>query len=459
MIPVRWRIGWGVKAECDSNGDLACHGVPWAQTPYVGAHGQCTASGTTWGQYGPDASRTPWRIAMDYILYSEESTDVTMYDSRGHKEDNVTFNAKVYLNRFVRQYLNHAECDGGVLGECPAYKLANAFSESAPGMTCRNVPNTPQGWWCPFMSYPTFTAFVAPASGLTLKESATWMDTFASLCDFSAGTPTGSICSTSYFELSQEVVATMITSGALIPLNASASGGKAHHFIGADHAYVPASAAGGPGPGQDFHHDGFGWRHPRPSQVRTQDSGKSFNSSMLPGPLVQVLQTSTKSTSLAPADLVTLQRPAHGASKPQAAKVANASRPSAYQECTTICEDGCTCVDHGGGYHQCEPPQGSWRCDQAVMIIRRFSETGHVRGPRQANKHLASEIFLGVIVLGMVALGVVSIVSRSAQPAITVTECSESRRGSFQPLMDGEDDIEFFQREATEASLADGGHV
>jgi hypothetical protein len=69
----------GVKSECPK-GDLNCEGVPWATTPFVGKKGTCTASGTLFGSYGPDASRTPWRIAMDYILYEEESAKVHMYD-------------------------------------------------------------------------------------------------------------------------------------------------------------------------------------------------------------------------------------------------------------------------------------------------------------------------------------------------------------------------------------------
>lgn len=211
----------GAKAECPNTDDLSCAGVPWATTPYIGASGTCSASGTTFGQYGPDASRTPWRIALDYILYSEGK--VSMYTTAGELDSSLTFNSQVYLNRFVQQYKAHAQCDGGKVDGCvengkvAAYKLAPAFSGSTPGLTCDNVPNAPQDWWAAFMSYPTFTTFVAPAPTINASESSEWMDTFASLCDFSSGKPTGDLCATGYFEAGQEVIASMIMSGRVKP--------------------------------------------------------------------------------------------------------------------------------------------------------------------------------------------------------------------------------------------------
>jgi len=214
----------GVKAECTDKKSLNCPGVPWATTPYVGESGTCSASGTTFGSYGPDASRTPWRIAMDYILYAEESSRVTIYDREGRPEPNVLYNAKTYLNGMASQYLAHAQCDA-VKDNCivagmtrtATYKLAVAFDQG-PDVTCDNVPNAAQSWWAAFMAWPTFTAFVAPLDSLTQSDNGKWLDTFASICDFSGGKPQGDICASSYFELGQEVVATMVMSGAVVPL-------------------------------------------------------------------------------------------------------------------------------------------------------------------------------------------------------------------------------------------------
>lgn len=221
----------GVKSTCWLDA-MSCPGVPWADTPYVGTEGTCSASGTSFGSYGPDASRTPWRIAMDYILYTEESGKVPMYDRQGYIDTNVDFNAQTYLNRISDQYQRYSQCDGGKPGGCietgnniAAYKVSAAFVSDTPGLTCNNVPNSPEGWWSAFMAHPTFTAFVAPSRTLRRVESSSWQDTFASLCAFTGLKPTGSVCSTNYFELSQEVVASMLMAGALsTPVWASRDG-------------------------------------------------------------------------------------------------------------------------------------------------------------------------------------------------------------------------------------------
>jgi hypothetical protein len=206
----------GSDAPCSSDDEIGCAGVPWANTPYVGSSGTCMASGTAWGAWGADASRTPWRIAMDYILYPTESTAVKMYDTSGKVDSSSAFNAQAFLNRIAKQYTEKAQCDGGQgacieNGKVAAYKLQPAFAQDQ--VTCDNVPNTGDGWWSAFMSYPTFTAFVAPYDGISTKESVGWLDTFASLCDFSSGEPDGDICATTYFENGQEVISTMIMSG------------------------------------------------------------------------------------------------------------------------------------------------------------------------------------------------------------------------------------------------------
>jgi hypothetical protein len=210
----------GSAAPCASDDDLHCAGVPWANTPFVGSSGTCSASGTAWGAWGADASRAPWRIAMDYVLYPEESVSVKMYDAAGQPISE-QFNARVFLNRIAKQYKDKAQCDGGngecvVDGKIATYKLQPAFDQTE--VTCDNVPNTGDGWWSAFMSYPTFTAFVVPYEAISEAESQGWLDTFASICSFEGSEPAGDICATTYFESGQEVIATMIMSGALSPL-------------------------------------------------------------------------------------------------------------------------------------------------------------------------------------------------------------------------------------------------
>jgi len=244
----------GVQAACADDGALSCRGVPWTHTPYVGETGHCNVSGTHWGQYGADASRMPWRMAMDYVLFTEESEKVDMYDRTGHIDATIKFNARHYLHRFVTQYRRFAQCDGGIPGDCDchygdckvndtqAFPLSAAFevnertdeppTHRAPGLVCDNVPNYGQTWWAGFMSWPTFTAFVVPYSEkvtyheqtfgpMNRTESMTWMQTLTHLCDFSKFNDegfwqiNGAVCQMNYFHASQEVVSTMIMSGSV----------------------------------------------------------------------------------------------------------------------------------------------------------------------------------------------------------------------------------------------------
>jgi len=247
----------GVKAACHNNDTLSCEGVPWAHTPYVGEEkGNCSASGTHWGSFGAEASRVPWRMAMDYAMYPEESEQVKIYDRKGEADPKIKFNARYYLNRIATQYKRVGKCDGGKLGDCDcdypgckanftqAFPLSAAFeiidksdgaapTKKAPDLVCDNVPHYGQSWWAGFMSWPTFTAFVAPyvetvevGPGQTFKpmtkeESRTWLHTLSNICDFDNFTEKGhykiggAVCQKTYFHASQEVISTMVMSGSM----------------------------------------------------------------------------------------------------------------------------------------------------------------------------------------------------------------------------------------------------
>lgn len=225
----------GVEAPCETDDILNCAGVPWRHTPWVGSKaGTCQQSGTKFGSFGADASRTAWRLAMDYVLFREESAKVTLYDRDG-REMSEEFGARKYLNRIVIQYKEHAICDGGSPGDCmkhtpSPFELAYAFDpeKGAPNLNCSGVPNPPESWWAGFMSYPTFSAFVAPYDEIGAEQMKNWMDTFSSICnftfvnkfDYKAGgnPPKGNICLTSYFEASQAVIALLIMADNLVHL-------------------------------------------------------------------------------------------------------------------------------------------------------------------------------------------------------------------------------------------------
>jgi len=237
----------GVKAECADDDKLSCPGVPWQHTPYVGSHGgECAQSGTMFGSFGADASRSAWRIAMDYVLYREESHRVKMYDRQGNPDKDLVFGAQRFLNRIVAQYASRSICDGGIPGDClkntsSPYRFAYAFDVkkfNATNVQCPNVPNPPTSWWAGFMAYPTFAAFVAPYDEIGAEQMTNWMDTFASICNFSAvdkwlynrgGKPTGAICLDTYFEASQAVIAMMIMSDSIRPIGPPL--GSALHMV------------------------------------------------------------------------------------------------------------------------------------------------------------------------------------------------------------------------------------
>lgn len=196
----------GVKAECKDPEALHCEGVPWEHTPYVGKAGECTASGTSFGAYGTEASRVPWRIGMDFAIYPEWATKVNVYDRKGQKNDDMVFNAQTYLNRIAHQYSTLATRKPDPLSLSPAY------TPTAPHLTCEGVPKeATANWWASMMSYPTFAGFIAPAEGIELWDAQQWMDALVGLCDIS--TMEGKFCDTSYFGVSQEVIGTMVISG------------------------------------------------------------------------------------------------------------------------------------------------------------------------------------------------------------------------------------------------------
>jgi len=222
----------GVEAVCKSDpSSLNCPGVPWSTTPFVGKDGKCAASGTGWGSWGSDACRAPWRIAMDYVLYTEESAGLVMYDEQGKPDKKINFNAKVYLNRLAGQYARHSKCDGSSPGECHGSdgsgkenvtdgdQLAYAFmvDHGAEDITCHNVPTKPHpSWKHAHMSHPTFTGFVAPLKLLTAAQSSAWLDTLSQLCDYSnMSSVNAGLCATGYFDAGQQVISSMVMSGSL----------------------------------------------------------------------------------------------------------------------------------------------------------------------------------------------------------------------------------------------------
>lgn len=166
---------------------------------------------------------------------SQESHRVVMYNRQGYRDEEAVFGAQRFLNRIVAQYATKSMCDGGITGDCfknttSPFRFAAAFDVkkyNASDIVCPNVPNPPLSWWAGFMAYPTFTAFVAPYDEIGAEQMTNWMDTFSSICNFSAvdkweysrgRKPTGAVCLDTYFEASQAVIATIIMANTLRPI-------------------------------------------------------------------------------------------------------------------------------------------------------------------------------------------------------------------------------------------------
>lgn len=212
----------GVEAACEDDGGnnqgLHCAGVPWKYTPEVGEEkAQCELDGMTMGSFGASGSQAVWRVAMDYILFPEESTRIKMYDRAGDVDDAAaSFNAPIFLARVARQYMDKSTCDGGTMGACqarakvlsqPLEVFAAAYEAKDVGATCANVPHAPQALPPQFL-YPTFTAFVAPHDRVPASELKVWMDSVAS-CGIPLLPPT----STTHPEFVEALTATLLMSG------------------------------------------------------------------------------------------------------------------------------------------------------------------------------------------------------------------------------------------------------
>ena len=72
--------------------------------PWDNAHGlSCHNSATDAGAYGADAVRIPWRVALDYVWYPEETRASPLFDESGVRIG--TFGAKEYSNRWAAAWV------------------------------------------------------------------------------------------------------------------------------------------------------------------------------------------------------------------------------------------------------------------------------------------------------------------------------------------------------------------
>jgi len=144
--------------QCDATGLTTNWYVPNQNSPSsVGTTG-CSGSGTPADQYGSEASRGVWRVAIDWLWYGDEDTK----------------NPAAYLTPVVSHVISRKQSGG--------------FSDLSTGCLVKSIHSS----WStlPFMYGPTFTSLVFPTSNAnqatTLASAADTLKV-ATINDYYAG--------------------------------------------------------------------------------------------------------------------------------------------------------------------------------------------------------------------------------------------------------------------------------
>jgi len=133
--------------QCGADGAL----VPNWSTFTIGSNdrvqnwgGRFSGSGTPQNEYGAEASRTTWRVALDAALYPQDASDWSEY-----------------LDSFV------SRLRGGYTGSGPKFWMSNTFPSCGPDQNPGNDSYSMFGNWRDnaFMYGPTFSALIAGDPG------------------------------------------------------------------------------------------------------------------------------------------------------------------------------------------------------------------------------------------------------------------------------------------------------
>jgi len=214
-------IVWGYntlnRISCDNGLVSNWWTLPDQGWPWDGSL-SCANSGTSAGAYYSDASRIPWRVALDYLWYPEETAQTPLYNDKG-KLSSTPFGAVEYSNRWATSWLSLI-ADSQPAGAYPPFadgvqKLRNdqvlpLLSDLA---TCDACPDgfmaSPWNGWG---AYPVVTAFQVPMPGVDASTMQEWVDFMDELA-FAGCTHA------QYFDLGQEVIVSSMLSGiAVSPL-------------------------------------------------------------------------------------------------------------------------------------------------------------------------------------------------------------------------------------------------
>jgi hypothetical protein len=183
-----------------------------SQWPWQGGL-QCHNSGTSAGAYYSDASRIPWRVALDYLWYPEETQTTPLFNEHGKRIG--TFGAKDYSNRWAGGWRTLVAAQntkgsypplaaGSATSPLRPDQILNALSSLAPCSMCPDgfMASPYNGWG----ALPIVASFQVPLDDADDGTMQQWLDMTANLTMKGAA-------SEQYFDLGQEIVVSAMVGG------------------------------------------------------------------------------------------------------------------------------------------------------------------------------------------------------------------------------------------------------
>ena len=165
------------------------HEWPWKAVRGGGLY--CSNSATDAGAYGADAVRIPWRVALDYLWFPEETSRVPLFGEDGRRIG--AWGAREYSQRWATSWIQAIRATdpsagrGFEPGSFPPLKegVQRLRSDQVlPLLTSLPACTTcPKGFqaspWNGWGSYPIVTTFMVPLADVPRQEMQEWLDFLA----------------------------------------------------------------------------------------------------------------------------------------------------------------------------------------------------------------------------------------------------------------------------------------
>lgn len=199
---------WGYntlnRISCDSGLVSNWWTLPDSGWPWAGKL-KCANSGTNAGDYGADACRIPWRVALDALWFPEESGQTPLYDEDGKLKG--SFGGPQYANRWTTHY-TQLMLSANV--SCPSPDCVQFFNAVPMLKKFSSCPNCPNGFqasaWNAWGYLPPVTTFTVPVPNITKEVQQKWLDLMVSFIP-KIGFPS------QYYDYGQEIICTAIMGG------------------------------------------------------------------------------------------------------------------------------------------------------------------------------------------------------------------------------------------------------